>query len=555
MNRQLKNPLSSVLCRLAIGSGFLILGLSNTTILHAEPKPETMDANITETEMGTGTAIAQSQTINQVKLLGNTVLSATDLAPILDPLQGQELSPEQVTAIAEAITQLYVSQGYVTSLAEFSPQNIVAGVAQIQAIKGQLERVDITGTVHTNPEYVRSRVALGISTPFNANSVEDQLRLLRTDPLFRNVTASLKPSTEAGKTLLVVAVEEAKRLGGSVSVDNYSPVSVGSERMGAELTYRNLTGFGDLLIASYERSTTGGSNLADFSYNLPINPMNGSVAIRYAPSDYRITDPAFEAFNIRGDSSLYDIVYRQPLIRTSRQEFALSFGFAHEAGQTFLFENLGTPFGIGPDEDGVSTTSVFRFGQDYTRRDGRGAWSGRSQFNIGTGLFDATFFTTPDASFFSWLGQAQRVQRLSSDALLIASFNSQLSADPLLASQQFTIGGGQSLRGFRQNARSGDNGFRFSLETRLITARDPETNRPTLQIAPFIDLGTIWNNDNNPTPLFSQNFLAAGGIGVILEPIEGLVLRIDAALPFVDLKERGNNLQDAAIHFSTNYQF
>jgi hemolysin activation/secretion protein len=491
-------------------------------------------------------------------LTGNTVLTPEAIASILQPLQGKAITLEQVKAAAEAITQIYISNGYITSAAQFDPsdpQSVVNGIAQIKAIEGQIERVDIVGTTQTNPDYVRSRVELGISKPFNANAVEDQLRLLKADPLFKKVTSSLKPSTEAGKSLLVVQVEEAKQFGGSVSFDNYSPVAVGSERMGVGLTYRNLTGLGDLLSASYYRSTTGGSNLYDFSYSIPVNPMNGTVAIRYAPNNYRITDPDFAAFNIRGASSLYDIVYRQPLIRNPREEFALSLGFAHQTGQTFLFENLATPFGIGPDANGVSTTSVFRFGQDYTLRDNDGAWSMRSQFNLGTGLFNATYVTTPNAGFFSWTGQAQRVQVLGSDALLIASFDSQLAANPLLPSQQFTIGGGQSLRGFRQNARSGDNGIRFSLETRSVAMRDQETNRAILQITPFIDLGAIWNHGNNPTPSSSQNFLAAGGLGLMIEPIERFLIRIDAAIPFVNLQGRGNNLQDAAIYFSTSYQF
>ena len=402
---------------------------------------------------------------------------------------------------------------------------------------------------------MRSRVNLGITKPFKGNLIEDQLRLLRTDPIFRNVTASLKPGASAGKSLLVVQVEEANQLGGSVSFDNYSPVSVGSERMGANLSYRNLTGNGDLLAASYYRSTTGGSNLYDFSYSFPINPMNGTIAIRYGPSNYRITDTAFADLNIKGANSLYDIVYRQPLIRSSREEFALSFGFNYQTGQTFLFENLATPFGFGPDANGVSTTSIFRFGQDYTLCDPDGTWALRSQFNLGTGLFGATFVTTPNAGFFSWLGQLQRVHILGSDALLIASLDSQLSANPLLPSQQFSIGGGQSLRGFRQSALSGDNGIRLSLETRLTAMRDQNTKRSLLQIAPFIDLGAIWNHGDNPTPSPPQNFLAAAGLSVITETIERLILRIDFAIPFVNLQGRGNNLQDTSIYFSTNYSF
>ena len=381
------------------------------------------------------------------------------------------------------------------------------------------------------------------------------MRLLRADPLFSNVTSSLKPSTEVGKSLLVIQVEEAKQLAGSVSFDNYVPVSVGTERTSLALSYRNLTGFGDLFSASYARSTSGGSNLYDFNYSIPINPMNGTIGIRYAPSNYRITDPAFAVLNIRGANNLYDIVYRQPVIRNSREELAFSLGFAYQTGQTFLFENLAVPFGIGSDSNGVSTTSVFRIAKDYTLRDVDGAWSLRSQINIGTGLFNATFVTIPNAGFISWTGQAQRVQVLGADALLVVSLDSQLSANPLLPSQQFIIGGAQSLRGFRQNARLGDNGVRLSLETRITAIRDQESQRSFLQISPFVDLGAIWNSGLNPTPSLSQNFLAAGGLSVTIEPIARLTLRLDAAIPFVNLQERGNNLQDAAVYFSTSYQF
>ena len=136
--------------------------------------------------------------------------------------------------------------------------------------------------------------------------------------------------------------------------------------------------------------------------------------------------------------------------------------------------------------------------------------------NLGTGLFGATYVTVHNTGFFSWHGQLQRVQVLGSDALLIASLDSQLSANPLLPSQQFVIGGAQSVRSFRQNARSADNGIRHSLETRLNAIRDQETKRSLVQINPFIYAGTIWNNGNNPTPTATQNFLLAAGLGIII---------------------------------------
>jgi hemolysin activation/secretion protein len=245
------------------------------------------------------------------------------------------------------------------------------------------------------------------------------------------------------------------------------------------------------------------------------------------------------------------------VIRSPREELALSLGFALQNGQTFLFNNSPTPFGIGPDANGNSRTRVLKFGQDYVKRDRNGAWSLQSQFNLGIAAFDATVnvHPIPDGRFFSWTGQVQRVQQLSPNNLLIAQADMQLSPDSLLPSQQFTIGGGQSVRGFRQGVRSGDNGIRFSLEDRITIAWDKKTGRSVFQIAPFADLGSVWNNPNNPNPSNNQNFLASAGLGLIVEPTPNLLMRLDYAVPLVNLSDRGNNVQDSGLHFNLGYRF
>ncbi|MCA6518017.1 MAG: ShlB/FhaC/HecB family hemolysin secretion/activation protein [Pseudanabaena sp. M110S1SP2A07QC] len=500
------------------------------------------------------TQIAQAIPIKRIEVIGSTIFDADKLEPIIKPLEGKEVTEEQLTNAANTITQLYVSNGYVTSQALYTPQSVVDGIAKIQVLEGKVEKIEIIGVNALNPDYVRSRTELGIGTPLNTNNLEDQLRLLRADPNFTSVDASLKAGSKAGLSILTITVVEANQFAGSVSFDNFSAPAVGSERIGAGLSYRNLFGMGDVFTANYYRTTTGGSNQYDFGFSVPVNPMNGTVSLRFAPSNYRITQSPFDAFNIRGNSEVYAATYRQPLIRSLREEFALSLGYEYQRGQTFLFNDLAVPFGIGPESDGTSRTSVFKFGQDYTSRDTEGVWSLRSQFSLGTGLFGATYVTSPSAAFLSWLGQIQRVQVLGTDTILIGSLDTQLSADPLLPSQQFVIGGGQSLRGFRQNARSGDNGIRFSVESRFVVARNEE-DRTVLQLAPFVDLGTVWNNSRNLNLLPSQNFLAGGGLGILFEPIKRLNLRLDYALPFVNLSDRGSNLQESSLYFNIGYQF
>jgi hemolysin activation/secretion protein len=530
--------------------GYILLSLVETTAAETinSGNPLTTPAPIVSSP------IAQAIAVKKVKIIGSTILTSAELETISKSLEGQQVTPEQIQQAAQSITKIYADRGYITSQAVVDPQKVVDGTVTIQVIEGRVEKIEILGLTHTNPDYVRSRVELGTGTPLNTAKLEDQLRLLRADPIFSDVEASLKAGSQADSSILVVTVKEANQFGGFASIDNFSPPAVGSERYGGGLFFRNLSGNGDTFTASYYGTTTGGSNQYDLSYSIPLNPMNGTLSLRYSPSNYRITQSPFDILNIRGNNNLFDLNFRQPLVRTSVEEFALSLGYSYQKGQTFAFNDLATPFGIGPEADGTTRTSVIKFGQDYTLRDLFGAWSLRSQFSLGTGLFGSTSVTTPSGSFLSWLVQIQRVQSLGTDSLLIGALDLQLSADPLLSSQQFTIGGGQSLRGFRQNARTGDNGFRFSLENRFVALRN-EQNAALLQVIPFLDAGAIWNHANNPNTLPRQNFLAGGGIGLLFTPLEKLNIRLDYAIPFVNLSDRGSNLQESAFYFSLSYQF
>ena len=494
--------------------------------------------------------------VSKIQVVGATLLKPVDLQKITQTVEGKSVTLTELQGVANAITQLYLDRGFITSRAIVSQQSIVNGVVQIQAIEGSIENIEIQGLERLQAGYVRDRLQRGTQKPFNQNALEDQLRLLKSDPLLADLEASLRPGTGAGQSILTVRLKESNSFTGFVGTDNYSSISTGAERIGSVLSYRNVTGLGDEFSASYFRSFNGGSNAYDFNYRLPINGMNGTVQLRYAPSQSKITDPAFP--NFTSSSNLAEISYRQPLIRSSSEEFALSLGLAFQDGKILAngaplpIDNISI---VGADTSNTRT-SILKFGQDYLTRDAQGAWALRSQLNLGLNIGNATINPRPDPSgqFFSWLGQVQRAQRLAPNHLLIAQADLQLTSDSLFPAQQFTIGGGQSIRGFGQNARSGDNGFRLSVEDRIALQADKSGN-PTLQVVPFLDLGTVWNRNGNPNNLPSQTFLSSVGIGAIYQPFSQLSVRIDYALPLVNFNQANESAKNQVINFSAGYSF
>ncbi|MEO0539657.1 MAG: ShlB/FhaC/HecB family hemolysin secretion/activation protein [Cyanobacteria bacterium P01_A01_bin.105] len=482
--------------------------------------------------------------VSDIQVVGSTVFDDDDFAPILTDFEGQALTLEELRQAADAVTQLYLNNGYITSRAILANQTVTDGVVQLQVIEGRLADIEIEGAPRLQG-YVRDRIALGSGIPLSQVELENQLRLLRIDPLIENIEASLRAGEGLGESLLLVRVTEAEPVEAHLIVDTSSPTSVGVVRMGAEVTYRNPLGYGDQLSATAYRATTGGSHVYGVTYQAPVNAMNGTLTARYLPSNFRIIDPpSIAALNVRGSADVYELSYRQPVIRTPQEELALSLGFRHRSGRTLI----STGFTI--DE---SRTSVVQFGQDYLRRDPQGAWALRSQFSLGTELLDATRRPSPlpDGQFFSWLGQVQRAQVLNSDNLLIVQADVQLSANSLLGSEQFVIGGPQSVRGYSQNARFGDNGLRLSVEDRIVAQRD-EAGAPILQIAPFVDLASVWNSGSGTAN--QQNFLLGTGVGFLYQPVEPLNLRVDVGVPLVNLNEPGDSPQDAFIYLLIDYE-
>ena len=506
-----------------------------------EPAPVLPESEVVEPEPTVPTNTTKVP-IRDIQVAGSTVFSDEDLAPVVAPYEGQDLGLRELRQVADDITRLYLESGYITSRAVLSEQSIVDGVVQIRVVEGSLEDIQVEGTRRL-ANYVRKRVNLANRTPLNQADLESQLQLLRADPLVDRIEASLRAGTGEGQSLLIVRVLESPWFSGRAVFDTNSPPSVGVARMGVETTFNNPLGLGDRLSTSAFRSTAGGSNAYSFDYSLPLNAMDGTLQARYLPSTFALIDPELQALDVRGSSETYELTYRQPLVRKPNEELALSLGFRHRTGETLVSD-------VVIDS---TRTSVVQLGQDYLKRDRKGAWGLRSQFNIGTGWLDATDRADgeADGQFFSWLGQVQRAQVIDRNNLLLLQGSLQASSDSLLGADQFIIGGATSVRGYSQNARFGDNGFRASIENRTTVLRN-EDGSPATQLAPFVDTAAVWNNGDNTS---EQRWLLGTGVGAIFNLLDDVQARLDVGVPLIEVDEPGDSDQSVFLYFSMDYRF
>lgn len=483
--------------------------------------------------------------VTTIRISGNTILQA-EIDALVAPLQNQALTISDLFSLRAAITQLYLDNGYITSGA-FLPNNqdLNDGMVEIQVIEGELEALQINGLQRLRQGYVRARLAPATQAPLNRQKLEETLQLLQLNPLLRSVDAELTAGTQPGTNLLILDLEEARAFHAGISTDNYRSPSIGTLQGQLNLSHDNLIGFGDRLSTSYSR--TEGLGLYDIAYSLPWNAKDGTLDLRYSNSDSEIITDIFRDLDIRSESRTFSIGLRQPLIKTPRSELALGLGFDLKRSQSFILGDRPFSFSPGPDR-GESKVSVLRFSQDWSTRNRRRVVAGRSQFNLGLDVFDATTNNIgTDGRFLSWLGQFQWVEQFSPRFLLIGRVDTQLTPDSLLSLERFSLGGLGTVRGYSQNAIVADNGILASIEARIPVTRNP--NR--LQLTPFFEMGSAWNSQfEEPEP----STLASIGLGARWAIASDLNLRIDYGIPLFNKKDSSNSLQENGLTFSVRYQ-
>ena len=513
------------------------------------PSPdELLPAPQTPTSPSESPEIPQRVHVDRIVVEGSTVFSPEQLAKATKEYVNRDLSFAELLQARSAITKLYVDHGYVTSGAFIPPQTLEGGVVTIQVVEGTVEDINVTGLRHLHRGYVRNRLAIAAHPPLNTNRLLEGLQLLQLNPLIRSISADLQAGTRPGTSVLQVTVKEADSFDAQITLDNGRSPSVGTFRRGVQLTEADLLGLGDGLSVGYVN--TDGSNQVNGSYTLPINPHNGTLQFSFGTTSSTVIEPPFDVLDINADSHYFELTLRQPLFQSPTEEFAVGVTASQQVSRaTFSpFNTPEQPFpSLGADSNGRTRITAVRFFQDWTKRSSQYVLAARSQFTVGLDLLDSTVSSdAPDSRFVSWRGQGQWVRLLAPDMLLLVRGDLQFSDSALVPLEQFSLGGQDTVRGYRQDLLLSDNGALFSTEIRVPILRVPQV-KGILQVVPFLDVGTGWNNGSaDPNP----NTLVGVGLGLLWRQSDYLTARLDWGFPLVSVDSRNRTWQESGVYFS-----
>lgn len=491
-------------------------------------------------------AYSEKFIVNNIIVRGVSIFQDEEIQKITASFINEVLSFDKVRLITQKITDLYISRGFITSGAFFPEQDLTSKTLIIQVVEGKLEAIDILSNGGISNKYILSNLNYDLDNILNVTELEKSIQLFVQNPLIRNVEATLVEGSDIGRGRLLLEVEQESPWSSSLTFNNYNSVNSGEYQGEIDIVNQNLLGFSDKISIGY--SLSEGFDSPRFAYNIPVDSNQNGFTIGYENGSSTVVRSNFRDFGIRAEAKTLSFQYDQTIEKSLERDINLFVALDARSSDTFIEDNIPFSFVEGP-VDGRSQATVLRFGTSITQRSRKTVVSANMLLNFGIDLFNPTKSDDlPDGLFFSWLGQLQFAQALNKeqDILFVTRLSSQLTPDSLLPLEKISVGGANSVRGYRENREVADNAVVGTVEFQLPLLTESKIGK--LNLVPFFDAGIAWNTDAE-----NSVSLASLGIGIKWDITDFINLNIDYGIPLIQTNDLETSLQDSGIHFKLQF--
>ncbi len=438
--------------------------------------------------------------LSNISFSGTSVYDDAALEKIYADKIGQTISLADLYAIANDVTLKYRNDGYVLTQVVVPPQEISGGTAKLQVVEGFVQNINVRKADENAPidmNNIQTYAAqISHGGPLNVKDLERQLLIINDLP---GVTARsvLSPSqTTAGAADMDIIVDYDP-IDALLSVDNFGSRYLGDVQLGAAATLNSFMGHNEAISGQVVVAPDSWYELAygSLGYEQPIGSYGTKAHITGNVTD---TDPGFDLkqFDVKGRSYLLNVGVTHPFIRSRAQNL---YGRLN-----FDWRNVKSSNNI--EDTRRDHLSVLRLGTRYEFVDTfitAGANTIDLEASKGMNIFgaseegDANMTRSEGDPQFSKLElEIQRLQRITGSVNLLLAGRGQWASNALLSSEEFSVGGINSGRGYDPSEISGDHGVsgKVELQWKEPVAID-KSFVESYQLFGFYDIGRVWNED------------------------------------------------------------
>ncbi len=429
-------------------------------------------------------------------------LAPEEVARVLGPALGQPFTDTLLRAIPGAVARLAQAAGRPFVSITLPPQDLTAGVLQVLVIEGRLGRITVEGEKYF-PE--KSYLALMRAQPgesIDATQLDADLAAIAANP-FRQATVAAKPGAVLGTTDLVLQANDRFPWRFYAGYDDTGNRTTGLERVNAGLNWGNA--FGRAHLVNYQLTASPDfARSVSHAANYTI-PLRGGRSLNASYTYGKIQPDMPAPFDQTGRSTNSSLRFRQPLPKWGAVTQALSLGADYKrSDNNLLFAEI-------PVSGNVTHVHQFAAGYEASCPDRLGSTSFNATLLASPGGLDdknqaAAFNGSRNGakSQYAYLNlDLNRRTQLPRKFTLQTSISAQVATTNLLGSEQFTLGGAYTVRGYDDGDTYGDWGLLVRNELYFPAVRGLSRWFKTLpadQSTPlvFLDAGVTGPTDPQP---------------------------------------------------------
>lgn len=392
--------------------------------------------------------------INQISLQQASLITPDTQKRLVAPYINQCLSLDRINQLVRAISEWYVQRGYITSRAFLTEQNLSHGTLNITVLEGKLEAIHLQGA---SARQLNMAFPTRAGRILNLRDIEqgmEQINRLRTTP----VQIEIIPSTQPGYSIVNLTSTPEFPLTLGLNMDNSGQRSTGIGQLSASLVGNDLLGVADRWFVSGGRSSAFSDwrDAQNFQAGVSVPYGYGLLDYSYSWSNYhsRFNANSFDWYS-NGDNISNRLSGSWVLFRNGQIKTGLQVGLNHYVSHNWLNETL-------LQSSSRKLTSL-QIGFNHTQKIAGGVATLNPMLSRGMPWFDAESDKGKSddflkAEFRKWSVSSSYQRPVTQKMWWLSSFYAQWSPDRLYGSERLTIGGENSVRGYKEQYLSGDVG-------------------------------------------------------------------------------------------------
>jgi hemolysin activation/secretion protein len=487
----------------------------------------------------------------ELRVLGNTQLTADEIERAVYPFMGPGRSIAEVEQARDALALVYRNKGLGAVYVDIPEQDVTEGVVRLKVTEGTLDRVRVTGATYFSNGKIRQLMpSARQGEVLNTTTLQQEIAAVNSQNRDLVAVPVLRSGSEPGRVDLEIKVDDKLPFHYGFEVTDRYTANTSRTRVGLTASFDNLFQANHSLSLQVQTAPEepNESRVLAATYSLPLV---GNHRLSLYAIDSNSDVAAVGTLSVQGAGSIYGA-------RAMLSLPAIWEGSFHSIAIGADYKDFTDTIRLTGSND-LTPITYLTMSAQYSL-----GWTGQlgsGSLNIGPTVGVRGFANTvkefaykraaASPGFVYVRGSGQHQFKLPGGLAFFVRGSAQLTNQPLISNEQFALGGADTVRGYLESSALADRGASGTFELRsmsFVSRLGPWANEAYLGV--FADAG--WGQTlNHLAGQQEYSRLWSYGLGLRFAGWNGFKASLDWAMPRTSIGDV--EAGDSRIHFGVSY--